>query len=96
MPDSSDYVRIQYTVYGEVQAVGFRYTASMVARSLGLTGFVRNEYDGSVTLTVQGLESRVAMVIPSIEKSSRWIVIDRVEKKSLPVDVHETTFEVKY
>ena len=35
---------------GEVQAVGFRYTAMLYARDLGLTGWVKNLYDGRVEM----------------------------------------------
>ncbi|MCR5233462.1 MAG: acylphosphatase [Lachnospiraceae bacterium] len=33
--------------YGAVQGVGFRYRAKYAAQSVGATGWVRNEYDGS-------------------------------------------------
>ena len=39
---------------GEVQGVGFRYTTIRVARGYEVTGFVRNEPDGSVRLVVEG------------------------------------------
>ena len=39
---------------GEVQFVGFRYTARMLARKLALTGWVRNLPDGRVELEAQG------------------------------------------
>jgi acylphosphatase len=36
------------TVRGMVQGVGFRYSALSSARRLGLEGWVRNNFDGSV------------------------------------------------
>ncbi len=39
---------------GRVQGVGFRATARDIAASLALTGWVRNEPDGSVSMQVQG------------------------------------------
>ena len=44
--------RIEF--HGRVQGVGFRYQAQKYASAYGLKGWVRNEYDGSVTMEVQG------------------------------------------
>ncbi len=44
--------RIEF--HGQVQGVGFRYQARRYASAYGLKGWVRNEYDGSVTMEVQG------------------------------------------
>ena len=40
-------IRKRITFHGRVQGVGFRYTARLAAGSLGLTGWAKNEYDGS-------------------------------------------------
>jgi len=42
------------TFIGRVQGVGFRATASSLADGRPVTGWVRNEPDGSVRLEVQG------------------------------------------
>ena len=39
-----------------MQGVGFRYTVVQAVNALGLTGWVRNEYDGTVTTELQGTE----------------------------------------
>lgn len=87
--------RIQYSFTGEVQGVGFRYTAFHVASSLGLTGWVRNEYDGSVTMEVQGEKDALLTVVELIEKS-RFISIDKVRSEELPLDMEEKSFQIRY
>ena len=47
-------IRKHIKFYGSVQGVNFRYTSSTIAKKLGLTGWVRNEYDGSVEMEAQG------------------------------------------
>jgi acylphosphatase len=47
------------TVTGRVQGVGFRYAAFHVARQLGLTGYVRNNPDGTVYMEVEGSEDKL-------------------------------------
>ena len=52
-------VRKHIVFHGRVQGVGFRYTAKYAASSLDLTGWARNEYDGTVTMEVQGREAMI-------------------------------------
>ena len=52
-------VRRHIVFYGWVQGVGFRYRAQHAAALYGCTGWVRNEWDGSVTMEIQGAEEDV-------------------------------------
>ena len=45
---------VQVRVSGRVQGVAFRWEAQHAAQKLGVTGWVRNEPDGSVTAHVEG------------------------------------------
>lgn len=57
--DRMSEVRKHFVFRGKVQGVGFRYTAKYLALSLGLTGWARNEWDGTVTMEVQGRETLI-------------------------------------
>jgi acylphosphatase len=46
--------RLHATVHGRVQGVGFRYFVQRKAGELGLTGWVRNRWDGSVEVVAEG------------------------------------------
>ena len=72
--------------YGSVQGVGFRYRARQAAGLVGCTGWVRNEWDGSVSMEIQGTEEDIDQVILSIE-SGRYVHIENLEVKELePVE----------
>ena len=62
-------VRRRYSIEGQVQGVGFRYRARYAAQSLGLTGWVENEDDGSVTLEVQGDPALFLKLFALIQRS---------------------------
>ncbi|MCK9170598.1 MAG: acylphosphatase [Treponema sp.] len=87
--------RIHYNFTGCVQGVGFRFTASHAAAALGLTGWVRNEYDGSVTMEVQGEEEALAAVVELIERSPS-IYIDQVRSEDMPLDMEEKAFKIRF
>ena len=53
-------VRRRISVRGRVQGVWFRASAEREATRLGVSGFARNERDGSVTVEAEGRPTAVA------------------------------------
>ena len=53
-------ITANFEIHGFVQGVGYRYYAYRKAIELGLAGFARNNYDGSVTVEVEG-EKNIVM-----------------------------------
>lgn len=90
-----DKVRRHFHFYGQVQGVGFRFQAMMAAQSLGLTGWVRNEHDGSVTMEIQGSEEEITAAIDLI-RNSRFIRIEKTETKLIPLEEGESSFNADY
>ena len=87
--------RYKLQFYGSVQGVGFRYTARHAANMYRLTGYVRNEYDGSVTCEVQGEQDAIDAFMRTVNQG-RFIDISFVDKTAMPVVEDERSFEVKY
>jgi acylphosphatase len=50
-------------ISGDVQGVGFRMYMVRKARELGVTGWVRNRFDGSVEAVVQGSAEAVDAIL---------------------------------
>ena len=88
-------IRKRIVFSGWVQGVGFRYRARHAAELLGATGWVRNEYDGSVTMEIQGTEEQMDRVIRAIE-NGRFIRIDSMEVRTLPADPEERSFREEW
>lgn len=53
---------------GNVQGVGFRYTARQIAQRHPVTGFVRNLPDGRVQLVAEGEGAEVASFLLDVEQ----------------------------
>ena len=61
--------RATVTFRGQVQGVGFRFTTVSLAQDLPVTGFVRNEPDGAVTLVAEGREEAVKELLNAVHAS---------------------------
>lgn len=54
---------VKIRVFGQVQGVFFRQTAKEQANQLGITGFARNEPDGTVYIEAEGDEEKINQFI---------------------------------
>lgn len=86
-------VRKHIVFYGRVQGVGFRYTAKHLAQSLGLTGWVRNDSEGTVTMEVQGRETLINKLLTGLN-GGHFISIEWMDTKAIPLE-EEREFIVK-
>ena len=84
-------IRKHIVFYGWVQGVGFRYRARYAAQLARATGWVRNEYDGSVTMEIQGTEEQIDQVILSIERGT-YVRIENMDCRTVPVLPQERGF----
>ena len=55
-------------MHGRVQGVGFRYTTERRARALELTGYVRNEADGTVLVVAEGRPDRLGKLLDWVRR----------------------------
>ena len=93
----SDYdskvIRKSITVYGSVQGVGFRYRTVYAANLVGATGWVSNNYDGSVSMEIQGTEAQIDQVFKMVEQGT-FVSIEGMQVEEIPVVVDERGFKV--
>ena len=78
-------IRKHIIFYGRVQGVGFRYYAVQKANQLGLTGWVRNCWDETVEMEVQGYEETITEMIKRIRTSS-YIEITDAKWTKIPLE----------
>lgn len=86
-------IRRHYIFSGSVQGVGFRWRAMHAASAHGVTGWVRNLYDGSVELEAEGTEEAIDGMLLAIENGA-FIQIENMEVKEIPVQ-KSRNFEVR-
>ena len=80
---------------GRVQGVGFRFQVKMLADRLGVTGTVRNMYDGSVEVYIQGNENQLMNFYKGLENIN-FAIIDSKNIDEVSVIDGENGFQIVY
>jgi acylphosphatase len=70
--------RLDATVHGRVQGVGFRYYVLRVAMDSGLTGWVANAQDGSLRCVAEGPRADLERLLTALEAGPAGAIVDRV------------------
>ena len=84
-------VRRHLIFEGLVQGVGFRWRARQAARVAGATGWVRNDWDGTVSMELQGSEAQIDRVLQALEQG-KYIRIENMSVRSIPTEADERDF----
>jgi acylphosphatase len=87
--------RLEATVHGRVQGVGFRYFVIREAMDLELTGWVANGLDGSVQCVAEGPRPRLEALLALLRAGPPSARIDRVETTWGPAAGSFRSFEIR-
>jgi acylphosphatase len=72
-------IRRRVTVHGRVQGVFFRDTTRRMAQSRGVSGWVRNNPDGTVEAAFEGDDSAVEAMVDFAREGPRGAVVERAD-----------------
>ena len=79
-------------IHGRVQGVFFRDSMRTEAEKLGITGWVRNNRDGTVEAVVQGDEKPVEQIIRWAQHGPKMAQVEKVDVT--PDDGAYLTFDI--
>lgn len=88
-------IRKEFHFEGNVQNIGFRFEVQSHAKPLGITGYAKNNDDGTVTAQLQGNLEDIDRVISDLQNIDR-IQIDSMTEKDIPLDYYENDFIILY
>lgn len=94
MQTRKELTRRHLIISGLVQGVGFRWRAKQAANAAGCTGWVRNDYSGTVSMELQGTQAQIDRVLQTLERAP-WIRIEDINSRVIPVDPVERGFITK-
>jgi acylphosphatase len=88
--------RVNVRVFGDVHYVGFRFSTIEVARDLGLTGWVKNESDGSVQIMAEGEKEKLENLVTWAKKGPMLAKVKKIETSWGSSTGEFSSFDVSY
>ncbi len=85
---------VEINIFGRVQGVGFRYFVKDKAIALNLTGYVKNQYDGSVKVVAQGEAEKIKNLIEFCKIGTSYSRVQNVEYHEVTC-IEKRNFEIK-
>ena len=89
-------MRLVARILGRVQGVGFRYYVTHLARQLGITGWVRNEPDGSVLVIAEGPRKTLEELLEHLHKGPPAARVRHVAYAWEPATGEFDTFTIRF
>jgi len=88
--------RAHIVIRGRVQGVFYRSFTQGVARSLGLSGWVRNMHDGSVEAVFEGEKKKIEEGIRQLRQGPPYARVDDLETEWQPFSGEFAGFSMRY
>lgn len=87
--------RLHAFVEGRVQGVGFRYFTMEVAQRYGLTGWVRNRWDGKVEIIAEGEHEQLNRFLAELRRGPIGSDVRNVDYQFLDAKGDSSRFKVR-
>jgi acylphosphatase len=93
--NSDAHIRLHATIEGRVQGVGYRAFVEQNAYALGLRGWVRNRWNGSVEVAVEGERPDLEKLLAALYRGPRAADVTNVQYEWLPATKEFSHFSVR-
>jgi acylphosphatase len=87
---------VHLIVHGDVQGVGFRAFTQRKAQHLGVVGWVRNNYDGTVEAWAEGAPARLETFIQNVRQGPPGGYVERLDIQWRPAKGEFASFQIRY
>jgi acylphosphatase len=88
-------LRLDATVIGRVQGVGFRWFVLREAMALSLHGWVANTSDGSVQCVAEGLRADLELLLERLREGPPAAIVEHVIEAWMPATGTLGPFELR-
>ena len=91
----ADNQRVEVTVHGQVQGVGFRWFVSRTAARLNLVGWVANQPDGSVSVVAEGSDRALDSLVEQVRRGPPGAEVSDVDVRRGPATGRFSGFSIR-
>jgi len=89
-------VGVNCRVHGVVQGVGFRAWTARQARELNLSGWVKNDDDGSVLVQAAGFESDIETFVEELKVGPAGAQVSKLDLEYFVATEQEVGFRITH
>ncbi len=72
-------IRLRLLIHGRVQGIGFRFSTVRQAQKLDLTGWVRNNPDGTVEIVTEGEKENLQKLLAWCQRGPLLAQVDKID-----------------
>ncbi len=91
------YKRLEATVIGRVQGVGFRYFVETKANELNIYGWVANQWDGSVRVVAEGKDDDIDLFLKALWQGPRLAYVEDIKYNLTDIDkISFVSFDIRF
>ena len=94
--DMTNKIRRAGRAHGRVQGVGFRFFVQTEAKKRGITGWVKNMDDGTVTMEIQGTPEKLDSLAERLKKGNGFAKVSQLDLEDIGVVRNELKFGILY
>lgn len=87
---------LRIAVHGRVQGVCFRAYTTNIARTYGITGYVKNLYNGDVEILAQAHSAELEKLIAKIRIGPPAARVDSIETEEISDPKHYEAFKISF
>ena len=87
--------RVHAVAEGLVQGVGYRWFIAKTAERFGLKGYVRNLFDGTVEMEIQGDAEHFGKFFAEAQKGPFGASVSNIKRVEKPATDEFTGFEIR-
>lgn len=86
---------VKLIITGDVQGVFYRHFAKKTAEKMGISGWTKNENDGTVTVVAQGSEEQIERYIQWTKEGSPMSKVEEVKVEEMEAQEGLLGFVIK-